>query len=452
MVVVCEKCETRFHLGDSKIPAEGTRVRCSRCKNEFFIAPPGSGDADVIEEVLAEVSGAGGTPLAEPQRHGSKGPAEPQAEEHSSGDFEEDWQFNDDSHPHIQMDAESELSDFGEFDSSGMDLSGEDPLLGGAPPSAEASPSGQAPPTAEASLPEIAREAADPFGEPKPQGLPAADPPIDPVESIRARDAGLDFSSPDDLGSLEDWDFVGTGDAEPALDPTPAEEGAALSTADASGSASPLAELEEPLAAGPQHAEDSDPPALVARFAGAASVLGWLVVVVAFSLGLSASFTRSGQGSTVQPTAGKIAVSGLPITASEVKGRLVENALAGNLLVVSGKLENTGSVAVTPGHPVLVQLVSASGAPITDATAAAGRPVGETRIREWDPDRLRLDLERSAAEMALRSLRPGARIPFDAVFESIPESAAGWVLQTATSASHPAPASPLLPTARPAWE
>lgn len=432
MVVVCEKCETRFHLGDSKVPAEGTRVRCSRCKHEFFIAPPGSGDADLIDEVLAEVSGAGRTPV----------PADPQAQERSTGDFEEDWQFNDDSHPHIQMQAEPEASDFGEFDSSGMDLSGEDPLL------EEAPPSGKAPPS------EIATGDRDSFGEPEPDTFPAAQAPMDPVESIRARDAGLDFSSPDDLGSPEEWNFVGTGDAETPLDLTPREETSepSLPEVDASGSASLSVELEEALSAGPRNRGGFDQIPLVARLAGAASVVGWLVVALAFSLGLSASFIRSGEGSAVRAAAGEITVSGLPITAREVKGRLVENALAGNLLVVSGKLENTGSLPVTPGRPILVQLVSASGAPIAGATAAAGPPLGETRLREWDPDRLRLDLERSAAEIALRSLRPGARIPFEAVFESIPESAAGWVLQTATSASHPDPASALLPTAPLAWE
>ncbi len=95
MVVVCEKCETRFHLGDSRVPAKGARVRCSRCKHVFFITPPESGEADVIDEVVAEVTGAGGTSVPEVARdlldpdpegaelelRGNSGPVELQAEE-----------------------------------------------------------------------------------------------------------------------------------------------------------------------------------------------------------------------------------------------------------------------------------------------------------------------------------------------------------------------------------
>ena len=43
-------------------------------------------------------------------------------------------------------------------------------------------------------------------------------------------------------------------------------------------------------------------------------------------------------------------------------------------------------------------------------------------------------------------------VRFDAVFESVPDSAAGWVLQAATSPFHPDPGNPL-PSATPlAWE
>jgi predicted Zn finger-like uncharacterized protein len=430
VVVVCEKCETRFQLGDSRVPAGGTRVRCSRCEHEFFVASPKSGEADVIGEVMAEVTDAGGTPATE-------------AGERSTGDFEEDWQFNDDSHPHIQMEAEPEPSDFGEFDSSGMDLSGEDPLSEEAPPSGEASRSGDDP------LSEFATDVADSIGEPEPEVLFAEKPSIDPVESIRDRDAGLDFSSPDDLGSPEEWDFVGTAEVEPPLEFIPEDDApeAFARSVDESVSALPSpAVVESPTA------EESDRALLAARFAGVASIAGWVVVALAFSVGISSLFTGPGEGGAVSAGPAEITVSDLPITASEVEGRLVENALVGTLLVVSGKLENRGSYAVTPGRAVSVQLVSAGGVPIAGATAPVGRAVAETRLREWDPDRLRLDLERSAAEMAQRPFRPGAPIRFDAVFETIPESAAGWVLEAATSPSHPDPGSSPLSTTPLAWE
>ena len=84
--------------------------------------------------------------------------------------------------------------------------------------------------------------------------------------------------------------------------------------------------------------------------------------------------------------------------------------------------------------------------------AGAGRALPETRLREQDPDRLRRDLERSAVAMAHRSLRPGERVRFDAVFESIPESAAGWVFQAAISPGRSDPEDPLPSTTPLAWE
>jgi hypothetical protein len=175
--------------------------------------------------------------------------------------------------------------------------------------------------------------------------------------------------------------------------------------------------------------------------------MSWVVVALAFIVGMSALFSQPGKGGAVSTVQAEITVSGLSLTASQVEGRLVENALAGDLLVVSGELENRGSAVVTPGRPVWVQLVSASGAPIDGATAAVGRAVAETELREWDPDRLRQDLEYSAVEIAQRPFRPGARVRFDAVFESIPDGAAGWVLQAPRSAFRPDPGISLPSTA-----
>jgi|GEM_PF-2433189 len=39
MIIKCEKCQTSFRLPDEKIKPEGTKVRCSRCKNIFTVFP-----------------------------------------------------------------------------------------------------------------------------------------------------------------------------------------------------------------------------------------------------------------------------------------------------------------------------------------------------------------------------------------------------------------------------
>ena len=40
MIIQCEACQTRFRLADEKIKPGGTKVRCSKCKEIFTVAPP----------------------------------------------------------------------------------------------------------------------------------------------------------------------------------------------------------------------------------------------------------------------------------------------------------------------------------------------------------------------------------------------------------------------------
>lgn len=51
MIVVCEKCETRFKLDPSRIGRKGAKVRCSRCKHRFHVDfDPHSVAEDVVED------------------------------------------------------------------------------------------------------------------------------------------------------------------------------------------------------------------------------------------------------------------------------------------------------------------------------------------------------------------------------------------------------------------
>jgi predicted Zn finger-like uncharacterized protein len=477
LVVVCEKCETRFHLSDERIPAKGARVRCSRCKHAFFVAPPGGGERGAIEEVVAEVTDAGGTPAPDPAQdlfdtdHGGAEPEPRQrpallrGEDRGSGDVEEDWEFNDDSSGEDPAQVEFEPPRLGEFDTAALepgaelsepeiragdaDLIGEPEIRAGdaAPIGEPEIRAGDAAPIGE---PEITAGDADLIGEPEPEAPPAAEPPpIDPVEAIRAREAELDAPAPDELGSPEDWDFVGKAEVEPPAEPAP-ELAVSFTEEDSSVSPSPVLE-DSPVTPRAARVEPDQLP-WATRLGGLASIGGWILVVLAFSVGMSSVFTQPSGTAATSGQPAEIAVSGLDLTATEVRGRLLENALVGDLLVVSGNFENRGSNAVTPRRAVWVQLVSATGEPIAGARAAAGRALTERRLREQDPDHLRRDLERSALERAHQPLRPGERVRFDAVFDSVPETATGWVLEAASSPSLPDPGSSL-PSATPlAWE
>jgi predicted Zn finger-like uncharacterized protein len=50
MIVTCASCLTKFNLDESKIPARGAKVRCSRCKHIFFVAPLDAPKEEIVED------------------------------------------------------------------------------------------------------------------------------------------------------------------------------------------------------------------------------------------------------------------------------------------------------------------------------------------------------------------------------------------------------------------
>ena len=49
MIITCASCLTKFTLDDSRISAEGIKVRCSRCKHVFYVVPPPETKEEIIE-------------------------------------------------------------------------------------------------------------------------------------------------------------------------------------------------------------------------------------------------------------------------------------------------------------------------------------------------------------------------------------------------------------------
>ncbi|MGI9431546.1 MAG: zinc-ribbon domain-containing protein, partial [Myxococcota bacterium] len=97
MVIACEHCNTRFQLDDARVPETGVRVRCSRCKHSFFVAPPGGGD-EALHAVAAEAaqSAAPSVPTSTEDLPppAAEAAVQPGSAARSGGDVEEDWQFN----------------------------------------------------------------------------------------------------------------------------------------------------------------------------------------------------------------------------------------------------------------------------------------------------------------------------------------------------------------------
>lgn len=102
MILTCERCETRFRLDESRLPARGARVRCSRCKHAFFVQPPGATQAAAIDEIAqqAAASAQPATPeaswdLDEADPGSTLQRAAPVAEPPSEFEDENDWRFED---------------------------------------------------------------------------------------------------------------------------------------------------------------------------------------------------------------------------------------------------------------------------------------------------------------------------------------------------------------------
>ncbi len=109
MIVTCQQCETRFKLDESRLPARGARVRCSKCKLVFHVDPPGSA-SEALEDVALEAArtgsavpeAAGDLPATDraARAGGPSAAAEPAPEDRpakagATAPDDESWEFSD---------------------------------------------------------------------------------------------------------------------------------------------------------------------------------------------------------------------------------------------------------------------------------------------------------------------------------------------------------------------
>lgn len=394
MIIVCEQCHTRFHLDDARMPARGARVRCSRCKHAFHVRPPGAASGDLADALAAEAAEAGGAPALEPTRDldetggatelapgaagtaaGGEGPA-PEA------GLEEDWQFNEDPRPaDVPPRPEAPRPEPWTAEAS--------PELGSAEPARESPPE---------------REEGDPDEE-------------DPLQA---------------LGNPENWDLLGAEgldapEAEPDSEAEPAAAGDWLSSP-GEGASSDEGEAARAEPAAPEApAEEAAPhraggagrgEALVRTAAHAAA---WLAIAALVGFALS--------GVALTPVGRDAAAPVLRAGgwhSSSARAVRLENARAGELLLVTGRFERAASEPAAPSGPLAVQLVDAKGRPLAGARAPLGWALPERRLRLDAPAALRAALAQRAPgpEAALA----GGALPLQAVFASVPAEAAGFVL------------------------
>jgi predicted Zn finger-like uncharacterized protein len=378
LIVTCERCETRFRLDASRLPARGARVRCSRCKHAFFVRPEGAAEAEAIHEVAENAATMlrPATPepswdleeKADPGRTIQRpAPPEPAADL----DDESDWRFED------------EIAQLGDSSAS-LDL-----------------PNGAAPP------PES----------------------VDPNESSFAA-----------LGDPESWDLSSSSsDLPPLAAPEPQSEPRAVAPIEREA---PVAREVPAIEAPAPTPVAVDPvvvaaPALVVEHALGLRLFGGAATAVLVAWIVLASALPS-----AAPRAAEASAPLGPFAIEKLRALRVDNALAGPLWVVRGELVNASGESRALDGRVAVRLLDADGAAIEGAVATARPPAAEQRLREDAPERIGADAARAAAALAHRVLAPGERVALEAVFAGAPAGAARFAVEKGVLEPLPAEPAP----------
>jgi predicted Zn finger-like uncharacterized protein len=450
VVIACEHCNTRFQLDDARVPESGVRVRCSRCKHAFFVAPPGGVDAG-LHAAAAEAATRGEPSGPSPTQDLSPEASDPGVE----SPVEEDWQFNipepgaadapasggkslafgslaapeaapplplptaEPSHPGGALEDPSlSASEAGAapFESetwgSGDDL--RDELFGtgdlGAPDGESAS--GTEPDAAADQL----------FGTSDGELGAEDEEPASPTET----DAASGATGPQkqeslaDLGSPEDWDFVGDTPASPSRsEPAPATASAAA----------PVRQVEksEPVVFAASAASGS-------RWAVWLDAAVWLACAVLLVAGVAGAWVGSPE----------VAVRSAPTTAlgplslQGLRAAIVENVHAGPVWVFRGTLVNLAQEPARADSLPRLVLLDAEGEVVGEAWF--GRAVTDEALRERKPVEIAPRTRAATRELGLRSLSPGEQLELTAIVERLPAGAVTWKVEPAVVPPAPTPA------------
>jgi predicted Zn finger-like uncharacterized protein len=441
VIVECSNCDTRFQLDDARVPLRGIRVRCSRCKEAFFLEHPDAKKEDVVNDV-AEQAAHGAPPDA--TRDLASGAPRSRA---TSEPEEEDWEFNadvpddmdadlgstDDDEPFgggmgpgassgLDLDAEGIGDDDGSIPGLGVDdmsvddedlTSGID-LAGGDSPDVVADAAGDAEPESDfGDMSDFSALAdpspAEPAAAPAP---PAAAPAPTPAQAAAAPSQ--------EIGEPEDWDFFSDDSGEdPSLGSMDDAMGRVMEAVeDPSRMRAPA---RDPDMGGVR--SDQTP-----RLEGLRSLgrgIGWIVTCCLLGLGLARGVLNEATASAPTATGVDFGV----FEAQQVRGAWLETARGTQLYAVSGLLVNDSAEPRMPGTSLRVALLGHDEAPLQVPAAQAGLPLPESELRELPTDELLWMYQRAVKELSVVRLEPGQAVAFQAFFESLPDEATGFVLQ-----------------------
>jgi predicted Zn finger-like uncharacterized protein len=456
VIVTCERCATQFQLDDERIPDEGVRVRCSRCKHAFFIERPASTQAEMIHSVAQRALADQETPQVAhdlPSDDGSpplagQGGIESRAGEGGSpwADEEDDWQFNLDGPPEdgfeaapaspaldAALDADDELlATDADFEAAGAHYDiGSEEAAGGwddaplvrdldAEIASELDLAGDAAPAVVAE-PEPEPE-AEPWEQLAPTAVtdagPAPEAPetqrAEPMEALEGPTTSLVSRDPDELAGPDEWGLFAGDEPADEIQGVDRPQSRSLGTV-------PVARRPS-VPAGPAEQGRALPRSL--QRVGRA--VGWMVALGLFGFGLHGGLAGAGRQVASPSTAVEIGSMRL----QDVSGHWIDNLVAGPLFVVSGVVENAGPGAATR---LLVELLDAHGRRLESPPVFVGPALSAQALREEDPRSLQRVQEG-------RRLSAGEARPFHAIVPGVPLEASSF--RFAPSTAHGTPALP----------
>jgi len=425
VIVECQNCDTRFQLDDERVPIAGIRVRCSRCKEAFFLQHPETSQQQVIDEIASEAlhDAAQATPEPATDLAGSSLDDLENFDAASVFDEDEDdWEFNHD----VPDEDDAPEDVLGESRSANVEPGVPSGLELDSPEAASSAGSAAPPlaggdPGASGSFGSVddfgSLSESDDDGDSPPAALDAAPAATEDgdalsigssVESAVPRSAEPEVAA--DLGEPEDWDLLG----EDAPAPQPAEQTEpivfvppALAEAGRRPAAATARRLRLPSDVG------------LGRFVQlAGSAVGWCLCAA-----LATAALVQGLMSSAAPVTATTSYELASFRAESVTTRWTTVGAGETLLVVQGRLHNPTATAASLGLQVEVVLLDAQGEPLDHPGVLAGSPVPAAELRTLSPGARRLRLEAAAAALARERIAGSSSVSFEAVFEGLPAQA-----------------------------
>ncbi len=424
VIVTCRKCDTSFQLDESRVPLQGIRVRCSRCKEAFFLEHASASASPAAKETGGQAAGSRDlpTPEATTQDRPASTPLAAlrlvRVSEEINNEDENEWEFNhepvSDSEPSLPA-IEGFGADFAEDGSSGLALD---------ETASEAS--------SESEFGSVDDYCGLMEEEPAP-AEDALDGMVSPELAVASGHADLgryaSQGAAEDLGEPESWDFFDDDALETGGLPGISGDGEALpgrvAAQEAPDAAAEVAE--EPGWQQDFYEPESQPlgrvEELVRRLGRGC---GWFVACGLAGLGLVSGLWSSAESLVSSSPVVEVG----PLRVESIRGEWVDTARAGTLFVVSGQLRNAGSGTTRISERLQVALLADDGSHLARAPAPLSAELAPDELRELPAARLAEARKGAEVALARTALERGETLSVQAFFSEIPDDATRFVIES----------------------